>query len=325
MKKLLLALASIGLIPYPMLGQHNNRSEIGIIKDSDGYTNIRSAPQISSKVIGRSNQNDFVYFIKSDSPWWKLTTRYGEGVSIDPPPPPEQNGYIHSSRIVPIKELSISQIQGLYGQEWKKEKRDIKLGNVDIAMFNADRIGHGGPQKIPDSNSAYLEIRIQGKKPIRKYYPDIEGLGGPAGVYVRYVPVPLMPDLRFFVKDGDYDGRTIIVTKDGRVADLDGGGFLIYQHFLISRTGADCCGEPLIWNLKVWKEVYDLRNDASIDIGINPQFSYFIASRNLYLKVDANESAALFLRLNEQGKFVRDLDPPPMEEEMKLLSEDIWQ
>lgn len=129
-----------------------------------------------------------MYFVRSGGPWWKLTTRWGEGASIDPPPPPEQNGYIHSSRIVPIGHIPVSQIEGLYGQDWRKEKREIRFDKIEISMLNAERIGRGGEGKVPESNSAYLEIRIPGKKTIRKYFPDIDGLGGAADI--RFVPVP---------------------------------------------------------------------------------------------------------------------------------------
>jgi hypothetical protein len=152
---------------------------------------------MDSKVIGRLDQNDFVYFIRSDSLWWKLTTPYGEGVSIDPPPPPEQNDYIRSSSIVPIKDLPILEIESLYGSEWKKKKTEIRLGDIEIAMFNAKRMVYGGHRKIPEANSAYLEIIIPVKYPLRKYYPDIKSLGGTADI--RYVAVPSMADYRFFV------------------------------------------------------------------------------------------------------------------------------
>jgi hypothetical protein len=64
---------------------------------------------------------------------------------------------------------------------------------------------------------------------------------------------------------------------------------------------------------------------------VNPQYSYFIASGDLYLKIEtfynpyAEDTTSLFFRLNKEGKFVRDLAPPSMEKEMKLLPEAIRQ
>jgi hypothetical protein len=305
--------------------QATSAPEIGIIKDADGYVNIRSEPTINSKVMGRLKQNDFVYFIRADSLWWKLTTRYGEGAEMYPPPPPEQNGYIHSSRIVPIKNLPISEIEGLYGKEWKKEKREIRLGNVEIALFNADRDG-GSPLKVPESNSAYLEIRIPGKTAVRKYYPDIEGLGGAADI--RYVPVSSKPDFRFFVKNGDYDGRTIIVAKDGRIADIGGGRLFVFKNFLISTVETDCCGEPLVFDLKLWKQLDDSWDDANLTVEDDPKYSFYRALGNLYLKVEwpdalKGDNTPRIFQFNKDGKFVRELNPPRMKEEIKALPD--WQ
>jgi hypothetical protein len=333
-RSLLLAIILLGTWIY-CVGQINNITkqasslpEIGVLNAAYGSADIRSAAQISSKIIGRLHQNEFVYFIRSESQWWRLTTRNGEGVSSDPPPPPEQNGYVQSSRIVPIKNLPISKIESLYGQEWKKEKKEFSFGNIRITILNSERMNYSGAHQIPEMNSAYLEIVIPGKKPIRKYYPDIEGVGGAADI--RFVPIPSITDFGFFVKNGDYDGRTIIVARDGRVADLDGGGLFVYKKYLISRTGADCCGEPVIWDLKLWKKAYDLRDDKSIEVKSEPQYSYYAASGHLYLKLETpyglylGENIPRFFRLNEEGHFVRELNPPPMEDSISVLPEDLW-
>lgn len=88
------------------------------------------------------------------------------------------------------------------------------------------------------------------------------------------------------MKNGDYDGRTIIVASDGRVADLDGGGMFVFQQYLISTVRTDCCGEPLVWDLKLWKKTYDLRDDTSIETESEPEYSFYTASGNLYLKIE---------------------------------------
>jgi hypothetical protein len=313
------------LLSLANIGQGTGKPEIGVIWDADGNANVRSEPKTDSKVIGRLRQNELLYFIRSGNLWWKVTaTRWGEDVSVSPPPPPERNGYIHSSRIVPITNLSISEIETFYGPEWKKEKMETRFGSIKITLFNADRIGNADLYTVPESNSAYLEIKIQDHKPVRKYYPDINGLGGAADV--RFVPVSSMPDFRFFVKNGDYDGRTIIVSKDGRVADIEGGGFILFDHFLISERGTDCCGEPIVWDLNSWKKVYDLLDDSCIEIASEPQFSYFIVSGKLYLKIEmpfGGDQPPQFFQLNKDGRFIQELNPHRVDEEIKMLPEDL--
>jgi hypothetical protein len=53
---------------------------------------------------------------------------------------------------------------------------------------------------------------------------------------------------------------------DGRVADIEGGGFVLFDRFLISAVQKDCCTKPIVWGMARWKKTYDLRGDPQIDI-----------------------------------------------------------
>jgi hypothetical protein len=298
-------------ILFLLLGffQASSKHEVGVVKDPDGYTNIRSEPNIKSDVIRRIDENELLWFIRTESPWLKVSNYFGGYTG-------KNEGYIHSSSVIPINDFGIQEIENFYGEEFEKEKKEIKLGDVEITMFNADRIV-SDPYKVPEFISSYLEIRIPNQNPIRKYYPDINSLGGYAGVV--HVPISSEPDYQFFIKEGDYDGRTIIVAKDGRVSDLEGGRFILYGHFLISEVMKDNDFGPIVWDLKLWKQVYDSSGNIPMyDFG----YSYYLATRELYLKVEDKydeDMVPKYFRLDEKGKFILQSNPPAMDKKVKML------
>lgn len=283
--------------------------EIGVIKDADGYTNLRSGPTIDAEVLRQIPSDDLVYYKRNGNSWWEVRFQWiGEKV-----------GYVHSSRIVPLENYSVEEIEKFYGQEFYKEKKKLKLGNLSITMLNADRIG-SDPDKVPEFISSYLEIQVPGQKPIKKYYPAIHPLGGYAGI--AYVPVSSEPDFRFFVKDGDYDGRTIIIAEDGRVADIGGGQFTLFKRFVVSEVWTDGILGPIVWDLNLWESTYYLRHDPEITLKYeygDHNFNYYISSGEFFLEIAFENHDPFILHMNENGKFVRVPDIPEIKGRIKLL------
>ena len=65
---------------------------LGIINDSDGYTNVRYRPSFNSKILSQIQANTLFYFTpNSHNKWWKIESKDG---SI--------NGFMHCSKIKPI-------------------------------------------------------------------------------------------------------------------------------------------------------------------------------------------------------------------------------
>ncbi len=65
---------------------------LGIINDSDGYTNVRNRPSNNSKIISQIQVNTPFYFTpNSHNKWWKIESIDGT-----------INGYMHCSRIKTI-------------------------------------------------------------------------------------------------------------------------------------------------------------------------------------------------------------------------------
>lgn len=132
------------------------------------------------------------------------------------------------------------------------------------------------------------------------------------------------PDFRFFIKEGDYDGRIIIVTKDGRVVDLEGGGFWIYKNLLISVIGDVVYEGTIVWDMKQEKLLYRPEDNPDIHAKHGNEelkATCYIASGELYLKIEALFDEGLppsFYRLDKNGKFVSESNPPEMEEELEM-------
>ena len=294
------------------LAQAENKHELGIVKDPDGFTNVRSQPDLKSDILGTVPSNRMLSFQRFDESWVIINRYAWDGY---------RDGFIHSSRVFPIMELGIQDIEPAYGQAWRTEKKLIMLGDIEITMFDANRILRE-EYDFPMFHSSYLEIKVPNQKPIRKYYPSMEPLGGRAGL--GYVPVLSEPDFRFFVKEGDYDSRTIIVTKDGRVVDLEGGAFWIYKNLLISEIGDVVYEGTIVWDMKQEKLLYRPEDNPDIyaENGIDEfETTYYIASGELYLKIEAlfNEDLPLsFYRLDKNGRFVSESNPPTIEEELEM-------
>lgn len=79
-----------------LLGQIDALQGFAIIKDKDGFTNIRKEPDAKSKIIGTiKNDELFYYFIdKSDEEWCSISFKENK-----------ISGYVHKSRVKPLAKL----------------------------------------------------------------------------------------------------------------------------------------------------------------------------------------------------------------------------
>jgi len=87
-------------------------SEVGLINDPDGYTFIREDNNNTSKVLDTIFQGEFFHYTPSKDNWWKAGKLW------------YTSGYMHSSRIVNIKDLPI------------KEKNELidSIFNIEIEL-----------------------------------------------------------------------------------------------------------------------------------------------------------------------------------------------
>ena len=70
-------------------------SNIGIINDADGYTNIRKEASTKSQIVGKILQNEYFFYEEYNSNWCKITTQN------------KVKGFVHKSRIKNIDENQV--------------------------------------------------------------------------------------------------------------------------------------------------------------------------------------------------------------------------
>ena len=88
MKKLLLLFVAF-MVMLPCAAQ----SRFGLIKDEDGYTNIRKGPGTNYEIVDQVPDGSFISFAPGKGNWYKVYTSYTDGEQ-------EMLGYIHSSKVV---------------------------------------------------------------------------------------------------------------------------------------------------------------------------------------------------------------------------------
>ncbi|HEY1204089.1 MAG: hypothetical protein ABSH46_21285 [Bryobacteraceae bacterium] len=111
------------------------------------------------------------------------------------------------------------------------------LGDVTVRIVQARKTTYD--TSPPSACRAWFEVRKQGRLLKRLYYDDIEALGGWYGIFVpKKQP---LPDYFVAVKQGDYDGRLLLVARDGSLADLPGGAFFVTpdKRFIVGEHSMD--------------------------------------------------------------------------------------
>jgi hypothetical protein len=142
--------------------------------------------------------------------------------------------------------------------------------------------------------SEFLELWEKGKCIGKLDFEDIQPLGSRAGIFL-----PLKqesPGHFILTKYGDYDGRTIIITDDGRVFNLAGGTYRIFQNrYLVTPRALpdiDEHGDFSIFDLKENKIVAapawrDLTKDSQLRSSPNwtDSIRFYTAGSGLFVKI----------------------------------------
>ena len=66
----------------------------GLVKDEDGYTNIRKGPGTQYEIVDQVPDGMFINFAPGKGNWYKVYTSYTDGSEQ------EMKGYIHSSKVI---------------------------------------------------------------------------------------------------------------------------------------------------------------------------------------------------------------------------------
>jgi hypothetical protein len=121
-----------------------------------------------------------------------------------------------------------------------KNQEDLKtigvrysFGKYEIVIKRLERTKFPTQEQIdagikPLWLSEFLELWEKGKCVDKLDFEDIQPLGSRAGIFL-----PLKqesPGHYILTKYGDYDGRTIVITDDGRLFNLGGGTYRIFRN-----------------------------------------------------------------------------------------------
>ena len=122
------------------------------------------------------------------------------------------------------------------------------LGDLTIWLW---QVAAAHPDNRVKYCSSWIEVRRLRRLEHRLYFAQQDPSDPPYGLFIA--PMELLPDHLAVVKLGDGDGHLILIHKNGRVTDLDGGTFFLdrEQQWLYSQHLSDVSGLT----------VYDLRED----------------------------------------------------------------
>ena len=131
---------------------------------------------------------------------------------------------------------------------------DFSHGNVFIRIIEAKRISekHDEP---PYTCRTWLSVRKASKTIYHNYVDDIDAVGFSYGLFIPKVQTP--SPYFAVVKNGDYDGRLFLISKDGKVFNLMGGFYFITKNgrYIFSEYASDASGLA-VFDLKKGRVVF---------------------------------------------------------------------
>jgi len=211
-----------------------SQSKIGVIKDKDGFVNIRLEKSSKSQIIGKILENEYFNFFEDNkSNWWAIESKMG------------LIGYVHKSRISLVKR-GYFQAGQLLDINVEISIYESFLNEVSIVVFQLKPTGANF-----DFSCKGLIRSIKSGKLIDKIdYKEIAPVGSNYGI--AFSKKQHQHDLFIASKFGDYDGEIIIVDSKGKITNFQGGDYFITNNgkYLVSDWSSDLSGLT----------IYDLKN-----------------------------------------------------------------
>jgi hypothetical protein len=117
-------------------------------------------------------------------------------------------------------------------------RREVQHGRATILLEEAHRTT--GPMAPPFFCAAMVQVAIPGNAPVLLKFEDIEPVGSRYGVSILEQSVGRY---RVLAKRGDYDGKLILVSPEGKVEVVPGPGFIVIaKKYLVLRHDSDSSG-----------------------------------------------------------------------------------
>ncbi|MEL6629256.1 MAG: hypothetical protein AAFQ92_27305 [Bacteroidota bacterium] len=94
------------LITLAFMAFQISLAQVATIKDPDGWTNVRSAPNRTADIIHKVYENDvFWYYIENSDQDWVQVYIPKDDYCMRATNQPDMVGYIHKSRLLPLEDL----------------------------------------------------------------------------------------------------------------------------------------------------------------------------------------------------------------------------
>ena len=144
-------------------------------------------------------------------------------------------------------------------------RKEFSHGDVTVRVTQVKNAGY---KLLPYTCRAWFEVRKDNRLIKRQYYDDIDPSGFSYGIFVpKQQPIE---DYFVAVKEGDYDGRLLLVSRDGALSNLPGGFYFLTddKRFLLEEYASDDSSLVVV-DVSMHKMVIDARDDSSIPEVLN--------------------------------------------------------
>lgn len=139
-------------------------SQIAIIEDRDGYTNVREAPGLSSEIIHKVFEDEVFWYEESKDTNWVFIHIPRNKFSLGCDESSNITGYIHRSRLLPLEKLSHpgeEEFSFKYSlSKFKSEGRNILLQNDKWVRTIDGRQPWGTDGILPEIQIDSIEVKI---------------------------------------------------------------------------------------------------------------------------------------------------------------------
>jgi hypothetical protein len=168
--------------------------------------------------------------------------------------------------------------QQLYSEDagLLKTEKTYLFYEYEITITQHKRISR--PKASPYICRATIQISKKGKQLKRIEWPDIDAVGWYYGVFLPKSQESKNHFMMF--KYGDYDSRTIILTKEGQIFNFGGGDYkIINKKYLITNHHQDDVRGLTIFDLQ--------NNEVVLTTDFDMGYAYlYLQNSNMYIKLE---------------------------------------
>jgi len=162
---------------------------------------------------------------------------------------------------------------------YKISRQDYPFGSFTVRIIQVK--GLNDETTNPSYCRAWLQVRSGGRIVRQAYFNDIDPVGADYGIFLP--EKQSIPNYFVALKEGDYDGRLLLLAKDGSLTDLPGGAFFLTpdRRYLVGSHDSDY-QSPFVIDLSNHRLVINgsKENLPSVDQWYRDRYGYFFTVLN---------------------------------------------